>query len=136
MVDVGPTVLTVAGRASLGSWSGRPLELGDTPEDVPIFVPFKTRDGAIQAYALRIDDQKYIDFPDDVRPLDPFEGPRVFDLGADPGERRNLFEEDAAARWSNAIRQLEARYPLRAETQEVEGNFTEELRALGYLGRE
>ncbi len=137
-VDLAPTLVRSAGATLPAEWSGVPLSLEPPAAGRPLFVPFLTRSDGMAAYALRLGEHKYIDFPHDRRPCDVLAGPKLFDLSADPDERENLWSADTSERWAEAVRQLETRYPLRAATEAVDADdaLTSELRALGYLGDE
>jgi arylsulfatase A-like enzyme len=146
-VDVMPTILDVAGVAGEGmqgtslraAWSGGGPELAAVAEALSEDYEEK---------AVRFGRHKYVVHigPAEVRqhgrafvPRDP-RAPALYDLAADPGERRNLLAAGAAeGRWSELAARLHAVLAAqvgtggRAEPLVLDLDTRDRLRALGYI---
>ena len=138
-IDIAPTIASVVGAPVPEDWSGAVLGVEPPETDRPIWVPYRTRNSGLDAVALRRGSMKYMEFPGGIRPLDPWSEPRVYDLGADPGERADLWSNEPKrdrARWGRAAEALKAAYPLRHESSSVgsDEQMAAQLKALGYGG--
>lgn len=140
-IDVAPTLVEAAGLALPAGWEGLPLSAEAPDGDRLLFTPMRVRWADEErrgelAVAVREGRWKYVDYPAGLRVLDPQEGPRLYDLEADPGETHNLLEGEGYAEWAARAAELWAQHP------ELEGilpfelgaEARSELRNLGYVG--
>ncbi len=133
-VDVVPTILGVLGLAGGGETQGLDLRAafqGRTPPpDVPQYSEARLAEegfGMAPLFGVRQDGRKFIRAP----------RPELYDLRADPGERRNLYPAAAAAAEApeqalDAILADRTRR-LTAPTRQIDRETEEMLRALGYV---
>ncbi len=92
LIDLAPTVASLAGIEPRAEWLGRPL-LGPA-EDRPVYV-FQCVQSRDATLALIEGDRKVITY-EDAKRMASVEIYRAFDLDTDPGERRNLAGEEWA----------------------------------------
>ncbi len=145
LIDVAPTLLEAAGVPVPGGMQGRsllPLLTGERRAGDRWAISEATSHGP-ELKALRGQRYKYIAaFRPDGHERGGLRGAPVweqlFDLGADPGERQNLYHRDPEqvramrrrmGQWSEAARAG----AVDAETVEVSDQIRDGLRALGYL---
>lgn len=143
-VDLAPTIAAAADLPAPPSWVGLPWGPDPVDEDLrPLFFPMRThwtidpaRQGEL-ADALRIGSLKYVDYPDGLRPKDPQTGPRLYDLGADPGELQNLLDAEQRAAWVERVAEARRRFGPIGDTSdtEMDERLRQELEGLGYVGR-
>lgn len=142
LVDLAPTVLDLVGLEPPAQFQGRSLlpAIAGSGEPGTVFSE-KVRQGALErgdesgrlsAWALVEGDRKLLTKT----------RPELYDLAADPGEERPLAEPAAIEELARRARrvQQESRerrrslgVPLRAETEALDAETREELKALGYL---
>jgi choline-sulfatase len=130
-IDVAPTLLDYAGLRIPRGMQGRPLRPaaeGREMEDAPAYAESlfcRLNLGWAELHAWRTAQWKLIEAP----------RPELYDLGADPGETRDvstLRTDDARALRTALGRALEARPPDASTAPDRE--VQERLRALGYVG--
>jgi arylsulfatase A-like enzyme len=135
LVDVAPTIVDLLGLPPLEGAQGvslRPL-LEDPDADLGLtgygesIEPSITFGSSVLRF-VRLGNWKYI------HKLEP----ELYDVGADPGETRNLAAQhpDVAARLRARLQELVSAAPARPEDAEVEvdAETLAELQALGYMG--
>lgn len=141
LVDVGRTLLELAGLppGSLGEASLLPLirSTGGEASPRPLFIvhrsthadgrltPIRSMDGLVEG------DFKLIrNGPTQLRPTW-----ELYDLASDPGEHRNLVDEqpDVAAQLRSVLEPLRSRPEVRSGEVELDEPTRERLRALGYV---
>jgi arylsulfatase A-like enzyme/Tfp pilus assembly protein PilF len=124
LADVAPTLAAFAGAPMADRTTLVDLLAGDAPPRdlyAETYYP-RIHYGWSELVSLRRDDLHYIEGPD----------PELYDLAADPGERRNL--RDERRRDHAALRQ--ALEPLRRELaapEEIDREAAQRLASLGYL---
>ena len=137
-LDIAPTIARLCGAKIPHDWSGVPLGFSASDVDRALFAPFWTRfntERGKPAVAYREGNLKFIDYPEGHRPLDRLQGPALFDLENDPGEKKNLLTEEGREEWEAKVRKAYRRYPERGSAGEVDSGDVDqaELEALGYL---
>jgi arylsulfatase A-like enzyme len=139
-VDLPPTFLDLAGIGDAGvGWQGVSLaaslrEGGEPPShpvvmEVGVGAPGGVR--TVVQQAIRDGDWKLVTSLEDARVPDA-----LYDLAADPGERRNLARErrDVVARLKERLRELTSeRFEAAAMSEEDDAILAERLEELGYL---
>ena len=146
-IDIAPTLLDLAGVAAPPELPGAsllPVIGGGTspPRESLAWL----RHPAFDVAAIRDGNWKWLRHEGALRPVTPGVGgvggvgepaEALYDLAADPGERRNLLEAEPARRRALALQVKEARalFARRESPGEVEldPELDAELRALGYL---
>ncbi|MDJ0851212.1 MAG: sulfatase [Myxococcota bacterium] len=139
-VDVAPTILDALGLAVPGAFAGRsllPLVRGESVASRPVFSQIRRFN---RKWAVRTDRHKLVYTADTgtnafgvpVRP-----GYELYDLAADPGERRDRYAESgpealALVRALDAFRAARAREPA-PPAAPLSAEERRRLRALGYL---
>jgi arylsulfatase A-like enzyme/Tfp pilus assembly protein PilF len=130
-VDVLPTLLDQAGLPvpeGLDGRSLRPAAEGKPMVDAPVYAEsvYAEREfGWAPLFALRTSRYKLVEAP----------RPELYDLQADPAERTNRMEQDAArAEELRAALKAALARPARAAAAQVDAVTAERLAALGYLG--
>ena len=134
LIDVAPTVLDLLGgpgAAALPAIDGTSLRptLHGRPQELPAYVetyqPW-TSYGWSPLKALRARGWKLVVAP----------RPELYDLGADPGERRNLYDRERrrARDILSTLRAVEAAPPAAAARRVEDPEAMARLRALGYAG--
>jgi arylsulfatase A-like enzyme/cytochrome c-type biogenesis protein CcmH/NrfG len=131
-IDLLPTLLDYAGlpsRADLEGRSLRPTVDGREMEDAPAYAESlypERQFGWAPLFAWRTARFKFIEAP----------RPELYDLRADPGEKRNAVGEDRdrVEELRRTLAAALATEPSRTPTAEVDPETAERLAALGYLG--
>lgn len=131
IIDVLPTLLDLAGvpvRPEIEGRSLRPALQGETMDDAPAYVEslYGEREfGWAPLFGWRTATHKLIEAP----------RPELYDLGSDPGEERNVAEQQAAQvdRMRQGLQGAMARATPDAAT-EIDSETAARLAALGYVG--
>jgi arylsulfatase A-like enzyme len=128
LVDVAPTLLDYVGAVPPDGMDGRsflPLLL-DPESSLPTHAIFSEH---FHCMAVRTEEWKYIQYPD--------QPPELYDLKADPAERRNVIEQypEVAAKLALAAKAAGAQRDARGDAGKVEldPEAIKALRELGYL---
>jgi arylsulfatase A-like enzyme len=145
LLDVAPTILEMAGLPPDPRYGGRSLARslgsGSEPEEVPVMAEsieygpdrFSARSGNLKVILAPMPEQTNAGVHVQVRPLE------VFDLAADPGERRDLSSAmpPQAGKLAEILwRRVEKVFdPIREKegTQKIPEQLREQLRSLGYV---
>jgi len=140
-IDIAPTLLDLLGLtmpAPVGGRSVLPLMHGRPMEELAAYVESGCDDPLRDWHGLREAGWKYAEHPRTSGNLHP--EAMLFDLAADPDERRNVIDShpDVAIRMRRRIDEIvnsapKADQPGRAINQDDLDRLTEQLRALGYL---
>ncbi|MGH9390804.1 MAG: sulfatase, partial [Vicinamibacteria bacterium] len=130
-IDILPTVLEALAVPAPEETQGRsllPLVKGEATETPPAYAECYVSELNFRwapLVALREEGYKYIEAP----------RPELYDLGADPGETRNLFEEDpdrARRMRSGLLEQVEGFAPSFSSRAQPDPETIARLRSLGY----
>ncbi len=126
LLDVAPTILDAIGLARPGEMKGRSLMRPGGEEVYAESTYARNHFGCASLRSLRVGNYKYIDAPK----------PELYDLGNDPGERRNLYDQQRskATAMGERIAALRAATPARSTKPPAPTPETiAALRSLGYL---
>jgi arylsulfatase A-like enzyme len=132
-VDLAPTLASLAGAWLPGGADARPLPLegtGDPERRVYLETAWVTSLPGVRQVGVRTSRWKYFE-------VEGGAAPALFDLGADPGERRNIVREEAAvaAELRDDLNAMHASARVgEAMSAEQEAAVTRRLADLGYLG--
>ena len=148
LVDVLPTVLEAVGvpRELWPAIEGESLLRGSPPPDRPVFAEYMRPTEQAKLFAKVDPDFDFAPFDrrlksvqvGDMKLIEADRGPvELYDLGADPGETRNLAAErpDLVAELRQRLEAFAGEWTPAATTEEpiLDEETREALRALGYL---
>ena len=141
-IDLMPTILDLLDRQLLSPTHGRtlaPFLQGRQLPDEPAYIQSGRSDFLRDWHGLRTEKWKYAEHPQDSRDGDGC--PMLFDLIADPHERRNVVHKypEVALRLRHQLDELlhdsqqASKPPGQEMSPEEQERLTEQLRSLGYL---
>ena len=139
-IDMAATLVDVLGHKFPSGAHGRsvtPLMRGEPMEDAPAYVETGCDEPLRDWHGVRANNWKYAEHPRSGQNIDP--EPMLFDLDADPAERRNVVYEhpEIAVEMRRQIDELihgASRGGGGQDlTEEDQARLTEQLKALGYI---